>query len=143
MRSTKTSPNWGIVPNDTKRCVFFGATKYQKHKRKYLKNRNIQKANFLVMNFVHKVMLTKYEVLTRIQLRYLECTKVALHSKNMIRYYTEILRDEHFFADFHEKLSRIWEFSGIFRNPSNFEELYLRAQEIFFDGTGTVAKIYV
>ena len=34
-------------------------------------------------------------------------------------------------------------FPGKFRNVANFEELYLRAQWIFFDGTGTVAKIYV
>ena len=95
------------------------------------------------MIFVHKIMLTKYEVLTRIQLRYLEGQKSVSHSQNRIRYYTEILRDEHFFADFNEKLSRIWEFSGIFQNPSNFEDLYLRADWIFFDGTGTVAKIYV
>ena len=88
-------------------------------------------------------MLTKYEVLTRIQLRYLEWQKVKLHSKNSIRYYADILMNEHFYGDFHEKLSRIWEFSGIFRNPSNFEQLYLRAQRISFDGTGTVVKIYV
>ena len=34
-------------------------------------------------------------------------------------------------------------FPRIFQNVSNFEELYLRAQWIFFDGTGTIAKIYV
>ena len=34
-------------------------------------------------------------------------------------------------------------FFGNFRNLSNFEELYLRAQSIFFDGTGTIVKIYL
>ena len=71
VKSTKTSPNWGFVPNDTKRCAFFEATKYQKPKRKYQKNRNFQKTIFWAINFVPKIMLTKYEVLTRIQLRYL------------------------------------------------------------------------
>ena len=44
---------------------------------------------------------------------------------------------------FTKKLLKDPGFYGIFRNVSNFEELYLRAQWIFFDGTGTVAKIYV
>ena len=44
---------------------------------------------------------------------------------------------------FIEKLSKDPGFSGNFRNVYNFEELYLRGQGIFFDGTGIVAKIYV
>ena len=44
---------------------------------------------------------------------------------------------------FTKKLLKDLGFSGNFRNVSNFEELYLRAQGIFFDGTGTVVKIYV
>ena len=71
----KLAQTGGIVPNDTKRCAFIEATKYQKHKRKYLKNQNFQKTILFVIRNVHKIMLTKYEVLTRIQLRYLECTK--------------------------------------------------------------------
>ena len=51
------------------------------------------------------------------------------------------------FADSHSQpepgLSKDLGFFRNFGNPSNFDELYLRAQEIFFDGTGTVAKIYV
>ena len=48
-----------------------------------------------------------------------------------------------FEAQIQQILSKNPEFYGNFGNPSNFEELYLRAQEIFFDGTGTIVKIYV
>ena len=48
-----------------------------------------------------------------------------------------------FEAQIQQILSKDLGFSDIFLNVSNFEELYLRAQEIFFDGTGTVVKIYV
>ena len=48
-----------------------------------------------------------------------------------------------FEAQIQQILSKNPGFYGNFRNLSNFEELYLRAQPIFFDGTGTIVKIYL
>ena len=85
-------------------------------------------------------MLTKYEVLTRIQLRDLEWQTQASPQPTECSWISEY---EHFFGDFHEKLSRIRGFSGNFRNPSNFDELYLRAQEIFFQNFKIFENTYV
>ena len=52
------------------------------------------------------------------------------------------LRFYHFFVENWQKSTNFSGDFGFFENLSNFEELYLRAQWIFFDGTGTVAKIY-
>ena len=86
------------------------------------------------------MMPTKYEVALTIELRYLE-------EKTFVTWYYICEQIWTLFADSHSQpepgLSKDLGFFRNFGNPSNFDELYLRAQEIFFDGTGTVAKIYV
>ena len=91
------------------------------------------------MIFVHKIMLTKYEVLTRIQLRYLEWQKNHFSWLNI----GERVTSNTFVSSSQRMMSRTWGFSRIFRNPSNFDELYLRAQEIFFQNSKRFEEIYV
>ena len=66
--------------------------------------------------------------------------KFFSHSK---KFDGEYLGNSHFPTKILEKLVNFPEKLGNFRNLSNFEELYLRAQRIFFDGIGTITKIYV
>ena len=112
--------------------------------QKHIRWQNFQKINYLTVEFVYKLMLTKYEHLTPIQLRETLCTKLATPLQyRPISGWKENSKVNTFFMIFIEKLSKDPGIFRYFRNVSNFEELYLRAQWIFFDGTGTVGKIYV
>ena len=92
----------------------------------------------MTLEFVCTIMPAKYQVIWHNELGYLAGKKLLHTSKFWI------FEDLNTFSlksrDF---LSKDREFSDNFRNGSNFEELYLRAQGIFFDGTGTIVKIYV
>ena len=85
-------------------------------------------------------MYTKYEVDPTLQLGYLGVKKSLIIFKDNLSIWTLF----HGISFTQPSNGRGFpENFENFRNVSNFEELYLRAQGIFFDGTGTIAKIYV
>ena len=81
-KSLKTTNSLRNDQNATKIRCAFQVIKNITHKKKYSRKPNFPKIVFLHTKFVHKLMLTKYEVLTRIQLRDF-CVQRELHFSKM------------------------------------------------------------
>ena len=117
---------------------------YQTLSQTHEKTQKFQKPGVFIIWIYVKYTCMQYQF-DRLNITIRKKSKTFFAHLIFLRCLTSIqnpLRFYHFFVENWQKSTNFSGDFGFFENLSNFEELYLRAQWIFFDGTGTIVKIY-